>query len=215
MEPGTFEDDEDRRTERTVIGAELTGRVNGLRLRAVSFAAPFDPRVAAYHTAIGNATLCVTAIRKATVGDRRIHVLVRERHPIQRAFCLAACERAVRSLGSSQGFVLLDAYECVDGRLPASDPFKHPSRQLGRGERAAAEGACDLGKRQLGRILHRPISRRCTAAKLAGSVSSDRSIFAAAKRAAVGATARAMRSASIGASGTRAAVAMAASSFSR
>jgi hypothetical protein len=32
MEPGTFEDDEDRRTERTVIGAELTGRVNGLRL---------------------------------------------------------------------------------------------------------------------------------------------------------------------------------------
>ena len=32
MEPGTFEDDEDRRTERTVIGAELTGRVNGLRV---------------------------------------------------------------------------------------------------------------------------------------------------------------------------------------
>ena len=32
MEPGTFEDDEDRRTERTMIGAELTGRVNGLRL---------------------------------------------------------------------------------------------------------------------------------------------------------------------------------------
>jgi hypothetical protein len=32
MEPGTFEDDDDRRTERTVIGAELTGRVNGLRL---------------------------------------------------------------------------------------------------------------------------------------------------------------------------------------
>src|SRR6478752_5215341 len=32
MEPGTFEEDEDRRTERTVIGAELTGRVNGLRL---------------------------------------------------------------------------------------------------------------------------------------------------------------------------------------
>src|SRR5256885_14644632 len=32
MEPGTFEDDEDRWTERTVIGAELTGRVNGLRL---------------------------------------------------------------------------------------------------------------------------------------------------------------------------------------
>src|SRR4029077_10224331 len=32
MEPGTLEDDEDRRTERTVIGAELTGRVNGLRL---------------------------------------------------------------------------------------------------------------------------------------------------------------------------------------
>jgi hypothetical protein len=32
MEPGTFEDDDDPRTERTVIGAELTGRVNGLRL---------------------------------------------------------------------------------------------------------------------------------------------------------------------------------------
>jgi hypothetical protein len=32
MEPGSFEDNEDRRTERTVIGAELTGRVNGLRL---------------------------------------------------------------------------------------------------------------------------------------------------------------------------------------
>ena len=32
MEPGTFEDDEDRRTKRTVIGAELTGRVNGLRV---------------------------------------------------------------------------------------------------------------------------------------------------------------------------------------
>src|SRR5262249_7253353 len=96
-----------------------------------------------------------------------------------------------------------------DDRLPAPDPFEHPSRQLGRGERAAAECACDLGKRQLGRILHRPISRRCTAAKLAGSVSSDRSILAAAKRAAVGATPRAMRSASIGASGTRAAVAMA------
>jgi hypothetical protein len=32
MEPGTFGHDEDRRTDRTVIGAELTGRVNGLRL---------------------------------------------------------------------------------------------------------------------------------------------------------------------------------------
>src|SRR5262245_14095529 len=32
MESGTLEDDDDRRTERTVIGAELTGRVNGLRL---------------------------------------------------------------------------------------------------------------------------------------------------------------------------------------
>src|SRR6516165_3610566 len=138
-----------------------------------------------------------------------IHVLVRERHAIQRAFRLAARKRTVRSLGSSQSFVLLDAHECVDDRLPSPDPFKHPSRQLGGGECAAAEGARDLGKRQLGRILHRPISRCCMAAKLAGSVSSDRSIFAAAKRAAVGATARAMRSASIGASGTRAAVAMA------
>ena len=35
MEPGTFEDDEDRRTKRTVIGAELTGRVNGVRLLIV------------------------------------------------------------------------------------------------------------------------------------------------------------------------------------
>src|SRR5215471_20464829 len=138
-----------------------------------------------------------------------IHVLVRERHTIQRTFRLAARERAVRSLGSSQSFVLLDAYECVDGRLPASDPFKHPSRQLGRGEAAAAEGTCDLGKRQLCRILHRPISRRCTVAKLAGSLSSDRSTFAAAKRAAVGATAAAIRSASTGVSGTLAAAAMA------
>src|ERR671936_903629 len=32
MEPGTFEHDDDRRTERTVIRAELTGRVNGLCL---------------------------------------------------------------------------------------------------------------------------------------------------------------------------------------
>src|SRR5262245_12631193 len=133
---------------------------------------------------------------------------MRERHTTQRAFRLAARERAVRSLRNSQSFVLLNAYECVDGGLPASDPFKHPSRQLGGGECAAAQGACDLGKCQLGRILHRPISRRCTAAKLAGSVSIDRSILAATKRAAVGATPRAMRSASVGASGTRAAVAM-------
>src|SRR5262245_51317978 len=133
---------------------------------------------------------------------------MRERHTTQRAFRLAARERAVRSLSSGQSFVLLNAYECVDGGLPASNPFKHPSRQLGGGERAAAQGACDLGRCQLGRILHRPISRRCTAAKLAGSVSSDRSILAAAKRAAVGATARAMRSASVGARGTRAAVAI-------
>src|SRR5262249_29752848 len=138
-----------------------------------------------------------------------IHVLVRERHTIQRAFRLAARERAVRSLGSSQSFILLDAYECIDDRLPAPNPFKHPSRQLGRGERAAAKGARDLSERQLGRLLARSLPRRCTAAKLAGSISSARSIFAAAKRAAVGATARAMRSASIGASGTRAAVAMA------
>ena len=74
---------------------------------------------------------------------------------------------------------------------------------------AAAQRARDLGQGQLGGILHRTISRRCAARKLAGSVSSDSSIFARAKRATVGATARAMRSASIGASGTRAAVAMA------
>ena len=36
MEPRTFEDDDDRRTERTVIGAELTGRVNGLCLLIAS-----------------------------------------------------------------------------------------------------------------------------------------------------------------------------------
>src|SRR4029453_19027267 len=103
---------------------------------------------------------------------------MRERHTTQRAFRLAAPERAVRSLSTSQSFVLLDAYECVDGGLPAHNPFKPPLRHVGGGERAAAQGACDLGKRQLGRILHRPISRRCTAAKLAGSVSSARSIFA-------------------------------------
>src|SRR5262249_59058364 len=107
---------------------------------------------------------------------------MRERHTTQRAFRLAARERAVRSLSSSQSFVLLEAYECVDGGLPASNPFKHPSRQLGGGECAAAQGACDLAKRQLGRILHRPTSRRCTTAKLAGSASSNRSILAAPQR---------------------------------
>src|SRR5262249_13676459 len=122
---------------------------------------------------------------------------------------LAAREHAVRSLRGSQSFVVVDAYECVDDSLPASDPFEHPSRQLGRGERAAAEGACDLGKRQPGGILHRPISRLCTAVKLGGSVSNDRSTFAAAKRATVGETAPAIRSASTGVSGTLAAVAMA------
>src|SRR5262249_30365114 len=122
---------------------------------------------------------------------------------------LAAAKRAVRALGSSQSFVLIDAHERVDDRLPSPDPLKHQSRQLGGGERAAAQRARDLGQGQLGGILHPAISRRRKARKLAGSVSSDRSIFARAKRRTVGATARAMRSASMGASGTRAAVATA------
>src|SRR5262249_40270003 len=138
-----------------------------------------------------------------------IHVLVRERHAMQRAFRLAAGKRAVRALGCSQRFVRIDAHERVDDGLPSPDPLKHPSRQLGGGERAAARRAGDLGRRRLGGIFHGAISRRCTAAKLAGSVSSDKSIFALAKRPTVGATARAMRSASMGASGTRAAAATA------
>ena len=76
-----------------------------------------------------------------------IHVLVGERHAIQRAFRVAAGKRAVRFLGSSESFVLLDAHECVDDGLPAPDPLEHPSRQLAGGECAAAQRACDLGKR--------------------------------------------------------------------
>src|SRR5262249_60241237 len=106
-----------------------------------------------------------------------------------------------------QGCVLMEAHVRVVDRLRSPDPLEHPAGQLGGGERAAAQRARDFSRGQLGGILPRTISRRCAARKLAGSVSSDSSIFARAKRATVGATARAMRSASIGASGTRAPVA--------
>jgi hypothetical protein len=85
--------------------------------------------------------------KRSGSGEPRQYGCGRKRHAIQRAFRLAARKRAVRFLGSSESFVLLDAHECVDDRLPSPDPGKHPSRQLGGGECAAAQRACDLGKR--------------------------------------------------------------------
>ena len=78
-------------------------------------------------------------------------------------------------------------------------------RQLDRRQLAAPDRCRDFLEREFRGIAHRPISSRCTATKVDGSVSNAISIFSAAKRAIVGPVARAMRAADPGASGTRAA----------
>src|ERR1043166_657573 len=137
-----------------------------------------------------------------------IHVLVRERHAVQRSLRLAARERAVRGLGGFQRILGLDAREGVQLRLPLVDAFEQRLGGFDRRHLAAADRGGEILQCQFCWIAHRPASLRCAAMNVAGSVSISSARFSAAKRVTVGAVARAMRAGDSGASGTRAAAAI-------
>ena len=76
-----------------------------------------------------------------------IHVLVRERHAMQRTADLALGKLGVGGLGRLQRGLRLDRHEGVEMRLPLRDAMQQRARHLVRGELLHRDRTRDLGER--------------------------------------------------------------------
>ena len=105
-----------------------------------------------------------------------IHVLVRQRHPMQRAAVPALRERRVRGVGSRQRGLRLDRHERVEARLPAPNSIETGLRCLARRSRLRAIAcATEVNDSEAGSVLiGRPWSRRRRPARSRKSQARDR-----------------------------------------
>ena len=63
-----------------------------------------------------------------------IHVLVRQRHAMQRAATVAFCQRGVGGIGGRERGLRLDRHEGIETGLPSRDPVETGLRHLARGD---------------------------------------------------------------------------------
>src|SRR3954447_16599072 len=69
-----------------------------------------------------------------------IHVLVRQRHAMQRAATVSFRQRRIGGIRRSQRFLLLDRHERIEARLPLRDAGKAGLRHLARRHALACDG---------------------------------------------------------------------------
>src|SRR5262249_28377012 len=104
-----------------------------------------------------------------------IHVLVRQRHAVQRTTALPPCELGIGFAGRPQRRFLFDRHEGVEPRLPLRDPVKTRLHKLARGNLLCRNRLCDCSQRHQGRLgAHDDTFATCTSRKLAGSKSNGR-----------------------------------------
>ena len=116
----------------------------------------------------------------ASLPLRVVHVLVRDRHAVQRAFRLAGRERAVGGLRGLQRILGLDARERVERRLPLVDAREQRLGDFHGRHLAPPDRGGEVLQVHLCDIAHRLASFICTTRKLDGSVSSGIAMFSAA-----------------------------------
>src|SRR5271168_5061249 len=143
-----------------------------------------------------------------------IHVLVCQRHAVQRAATSALGERRVSSVGRLECLIRFDRHEGIQMRLPFRDPVETGLRHLARGNALVRDRACDRGQRHQGRFdAHRTTLPVCTTKNVDGSRSNGSVPAIAAKPSNAGPMELAMRVATSVSTGTPAALAMAWISF--
>ena len=77
-----------------------------------------------------------------------IHVLVRQRHAVQRAGEISLCQRRVGGIGRRQRLVGVDGHERVETGLPLRDAVEAGLRHLARRDALFCDRLRDLGQRQ-------------------------------------------------------------------
>jgi len=116
-----------------------------------------------------------TAGREAACGV--VHVLVRQRHAVQRPQRLAPRAARIRRVRLGERFFGVDVDEAVQHRLDLLDPLQSRLGQFTRGDAPSVDGVRRLDERPLVRIGHRtppPLRRALSAgSSSAGSVSNS------------------------------------------
>src|SRR3984957_3880253 len=99
-----------------------------------------------------------------------IHVLVRQRHAMQRAAVVALCQRRVGFIGRFQRGFRLERHERIETGLPLGDAMQAGTRHLMRRQLLRGDRLRDLGQRHQGRLIaHFTTFMACASRKLAGS----------------------------------------------
>ncbi len=93
----------------------------------------------------------VPAARRPEPGGLE-RVLDRERHPVQRAPHLVACERAIGVGGACPGTLDVERDDGVELAVQALDAREIVIEQLDAADLALAEAACECGGRREGRV---------------------------------------------------------------
>src|SRR5215831_5086390 len=125
-----------------------------------------------------------------------IHVLVRERHAVQRPPEAAFGERNIRFVRGFQRCFSLDRHKGVETGLPLCNAMQTVARHLTRGQALCGDRICDLRQRHQGGIeAHWLASKACASKKLAGSRSKGNVPETAAKPSKAGPMEWTMRSA--------------------
>jgi hypothetical protein len=104
-----------------------------------------------------------------------IHVLVRQRHAVQRAATVTFRQRRVGSIGGRQRLLRFDRHEGVETGLPLRDPIETGLRRLPRREAPLGDRLRDRRQRHQGRFsahlvdVHFAVLTACTRRNVAGS----------------------------------------------
>src|SRR3954447_21253581 len=100
-----------------------------------------------------------------------IHVLVRQRHSVQRALWFAICKRLIRHVGRRKRRFGLDRHERIEAGLPLGDALQARLRDLARRQPLLRDRLRDGGQRQQCRFAAHCFDAfgSCTRRKVAGS----------------------------------------------